>query len=63
MTEVLYYAHVANWNNPHKLASPFEILYRGYKASSYHLDKNYTPFGKVIFKEMSVVRPELAFNP
>ncbi|WP_047414300.1 peptidylprolyl isomerase [Cellulophaga sp. Hel_I_12] len=35
-------------DNPHKLASPFEFFIVVTKPGSYHLDKNYTPFGKVI---------------
>jgi cyclophilin family peptidyl-prolyl cis-trans isomerase len=35
-------------NNPHKLASPYEFFIVVTKPGSYHLDSNYTPFGKVI---------------
>ncbi len=35
-------------DNPHKLASPFEFFIVVTKPGSYHLDTNYTPFGKVI---------------
>jgi len=35
-------------DNPHKLASPYEFFIVVTKPGSYHLDKNYTPFGKVI---------------
>ncbi len=35
-------------DNPHKLASPFEFFIVVTKPGSYHLDGNYTPFGKVI---------------
>ena len=35
-------------DNPHKLASPYEFFIVVTKPGSYHLDNNYTPFGKVI---------------
>lgn len=35
-------------NNPHKLASPYEFFIVVTKPGSYHLDGNFTPFGKVI---------------
>ncbi len=35
-------------NNPHMLASPFEFFIVVTKPGSYHLDGDYTPFGKVI---------------
>ena len=35
-------------NNPHKLASPYEFFIVVTKPGSYHLDGDYTPFGKVI---------------
>tara|TARA_R110002050_G_scaffold109796_4_gene221161 strand:- start:6497 stop:7207 length:711 start_codon:yes stop_codon:yes gene_type:complete len=35
-------------DNPHKLASPFEFFIVVTKPGSYHLDTNYTPFGRVI---------------
>ena len=35
-------------NNPHMLASPYEFFIVVTKPGSYHLDGNYTPFGKVI---------------
>ena len=35
-------------DNPHKLASPFEFFIVVTKPGSYHLDGNYTPFGRVI---------------
>ncbi len=41
-------------NNPHMLASPYEFFIVVTKPGSYHLDGNYTPFGKVI-KGMDVV--------
>ena len=34
--------------NPYKLASPYEFFIVQSKNGAYHLDKNYTPFGKVI---------------
>lgn len=40
--------------NPHKLASPYEFFIVQKKDGAYHLDGNYTVFGKVI-KGMSVV--------
>jgi cyclophilin family peptidyl-prolyl cis-trans isomerase len=41
-------------DNPHKLASPFEFFIVVTRPGSYHLDTNYTPFGKVI-QGMNVV--------
>ncbi len=41
-------------NNPHKLASPYEFFIIQNKSGAYHLDGNYTPFGRVI-KGMDVV--------
>ena len=41
-------------NNPYKLASPYEFFIIQNKNGAYHLDGNYTPFGKVI-KGMDVV--------
>ncbi len=35
-------------DNPHKLASPFEFFIVVTRPGSYHLDANYTPFGRVI---------------
>ena len=35
-------------DNPHKLASPYEFFIVVTKPGSYHLDGNYTPFGRVI---------------
>ncbi|MGB5369047.1 MAG: peptidylprolyl isomerase [Flavobacteriaceae bacterium] len=35
-------------NNPHMLASPFEFFIVVTNPGSYHLDGDYTPFGKVI---------------
>lgn len=35
-------------NNPHKLASPYEFFIVVTKPGSYHLDGDFTPFGKVI---------------
>ena len=35
-------------DNPYKLASPYEFFIVQSKNGAYHLDKNYTPFGKVI---------------
>jgi len=40
--------------NPHRLASPFEFFIVQQKGGAYHLDGNFTPFGKVI-KGMEVV--------
>ena len=40
--------------NPYKLASPFEFFIVQKKDGAYHLDKNYTAFGKVT-KGMNVV--------
>ena len=37
-----------NVNNPHKLASPYEFFIVVTDPGSYHLDGNYTAFGKVI---------------
>ncbi len=35
-------------DNPHMLASPYEFFIVVTKPGSYHLDGNYTPFGKVV---------------
>ncbi|WP_343486758.1 peptidylprolyl isomerase [Allomuricauda sp. d1] len=35
-------------DNPHKLASPYEFFIVVTRPGSYHLDGNYTPFGRVI---------------
>ncbi len=35
-------------DNPHKLASPYEFFIVVTKPGAYHLDGNYTPFGRVI---------------
>ncbi|MFS4467678.1 peptidylprolyl isomerase [Maribacter sp. 2210JD10-5] len=35
-------------NNPHMLASPYEFFIVVTKPGSYHLDGDYTPFGRVI---------------
>ena len=35
-------------DNPHMLASPFEFFIVVTKPGSYHLDGDYTPFGKVV---------------
>lgn len=35
-------------NNPHMLASPYEFFIVVTNPGAYHLDGNYTPFGKVI---------------
>lgn len=35
-------------DNPHRLASPYEFFIVQQKTGAYHLDGNYTPFGKVI---------------
>ena len=35
-------------DNPHKLASPYEFFIVVTNPGSYHLDDNYTPFGRVI---------------
>jgi cyclophilin family peptidyl-prolyl cis-trans isomerase len=35
-------------NNPHMLASPYEFFIVVTKPGSYHLDGDFTPFGKVI---------------
>ena len=39
---------VSDIKNPHKLASPYEFFIVQSKNGAYHLDSNYTPFGKVI---------------
>lgn len=44
----------SNIDNPYKLASPYEFFIVVNKSGAYHLDKDYTPFGKVI-KGMDVV--------
>ena len=41
-------------DNPHRLASPYEFFIVQQKGGAYHLDGNYTPFGKVV-KGMDVV--------
>ena len=41
-------------DNPHRLASPYEFFIVQQKGGAYHLDGNYTPFGKVI-KGMDIV--------
>lgn len=41
-------------DNPHKLASPYEFFIVVQKPGAYHLDGNYTAFGRVI-EGMSVV--------
>ncbi|MFQ3352015.1 MAG: peptidyl-prolyl cis-trans isomerase A (cyclophilin A) [Candidatus Marivariicella framensis] len=41
-------------DNPHKLASPFEFFIVQQNSGAYHLDKDYTAFGRVI-KGMDVV--------
>ena len=41
-------------DNPHKLASPFEFFIVQQKGGAYHLDQDFTPFGKVI-RGMDVV--------
>ena len=41
-------------DNPHKLASPYEFFIVQKKDGAYHLDGNYTAFGKVV-KGMNVV--------
>ena len=41
-------------DNPHKLASPYEFFIVQKKDGAYHLDGNYTAFGRVV-KGMSVV--------
>ena len=41
-------------DNPYKLASPYEFFIVQSKNGAYHLDKSYTPFGKVI-KGMDIV--------
>tara|TARA_B100001175_G_scaffold14683_1_gene11187 strand:+ start:473 stop:1180 length:708 start_codon:yes stop_codon:yes gene_type:complete len=38
----------SNIDNPYKLASPYEFFIVVDKNGAYHLDENYTPFGKVI---------------
>lgn len=40
--------------NPHKLASPYEFFIVHQSPGAYHLDGNYTPFGKII-RGMEVV--------
>ena len=35
-------------DNPHRLASPYEFFIVQQKGGAYHLDGNYTPFGRVI---------------
>tara|TARA_B100001057_G_scaffold241722_1_gene242055 strand:- start:1667 stop:2374 length:708 start_codon:yes stop_codon:yes gene_type:complete len=44
----------SNIDNPYKLASPYEFFIVVNENGAYHLDKDYTPFGKVI-KGMDVV--------
>lgn len=41
-------------DNPHRLASPYEFFIVQQKTGAYHLDGNYTPFGKVV-RGMDVV--------
>ena len=41
-------------DNPHKLASPYEFFIVQQSPGAYHLDGNYTAFGRVI-KGMDVV--------
>ena len=41
-------------NNPHMLASPYEFFIVVTQPGSYHLDGDYTPFGKVV-EGMAVV--------
>jgi cyclophilin family peptidyl-prolyl cis-trans isomerase len=41
-------------DNPHKLASPYEFFIVVTKPGSYHLDGDFTPFGKII-QGMNVV--------
>ena len=41
-------------DNPYKLASPYEFFIVQQQPGAYHLDGNYTPFGKVI-RGMDVV--------
>lgn len=41
-------------DNPHKLASPYEFFIVVTKPGSYHLDGDFTPFGKII-EGMNVV--------
>ena len=41
-------------NNPHKMASPYEFFIVQSKKGAFHLDQDYTIFGKVI-KGMNVV--------
>ena len=41
-------------DNPHQFASPYEFFIVCQKPGAYHLDKNYTAFGKVI-KGMEIV--------
>lgn len=35
-------------DNPHRLASPYEFFIVQQKGGAYHLDGNYTPFGRVV---------------
>ena len=48
-------------DNPHKLASPYEFFIVQKKEGAYHLDGNYTAFGKVI-SGMGVV-DKIAYLP
>ena len=48
-------------DNPHMLASPYEFFIVVTKPGSYHLDGNYTPFGRVI-EGMDVV-DEISIQP
>lgn len=41
-------------DNPYKLASPYEFFIVQQMGGAYHLDGNYTPFGRVV-EGMSVV--------
>ncbi|MGB2086783.1 MAG: peptidylprolyl isomerase [Flavobacteriaceae bacterium] len=41
-------------DNPHRLASPYEFFIVQQEGGAYHLDGNYTPFGRVI-KGMTTV--------
>jgi hypothetical protein len=54
ITGVLFSMPSSDINNPYKLASPYEFFIVTTKPGSYHLDGDYTAFGKVI-KGMSVV--------